>query len=86
MQEPDGLTILTEDDIETIIWPMPIRKFSLGSSDGIRQIEVSSACSKEPSSMKGNAPFFLSAFPAACRRNVPAGGFNANAGLFIQAA
>ncbi len=26
MQKPDGLTILTEDDIESRIWPMPIRK------------------------------------------------------------
>jgi len=26
MQKPDGLTILTEEDIESRIWPMPIRK------------------------------------------------------------
>ena len=26
MQKPDGLTILTEADIETKVWPMPIRK------------------------------------------------------------
>ena len=26
MQKPDGLTVLTERDIETRIWPMPIRK------------------------------------------------------------
>ena len=26
MQKPDGLTILTEDDVQSRIWPMPIRK------------------------------------------------------------
>ncbi len=26
MQKPDGLTILTENDIEKMIWPLPVRK------------------------------------------------------------
>lgn len=26
MQKPDGLTIITENDIETKIWPLPVRK------------------------------------------------------------
>lgn len=26
MQKPDGLTVITEDDIETRIWPLPVRK------------------------------------------------------------
>ncbi|MEN6487410.1 MAG: DNA polymerase IV [Smithella sp.] len=31
MQKPDGLTILTENDIESRLWPLPIRKlFGLG--------------------------------------------------------
>jgi len=26
MQKPDGITVLTEPDIEAKIWPLPVRK------------------------------------------------------------
>ena len=26
MQKPDGLTVITEDDLERLIWPLPVRK------------------------------------------------------------